>query len=269
MSRIKIIAEIGWNFLGDIDLAKKMIVDAKNAGANIAKFQYWDPATLKKGSWDEDGRRQIYEKAALDERKINILKKICDEEEINSLFSVFTLKSAEKLKLVGEKNIKIPSHEINNKELIKFAGDNFDFVFLSTGASIEKEVIDATKILKSSKSEFNLMHCVSSYPCELSSSNLPRINWLKLLHDKVGLSDHTQSTLPPALAVSMGATVIEKHFTSNNNLDGRDNKFALNPENFKKMVNLINETEKCLNYLGNNYLDSESDTVENYRGRWG
>ena len=67
----------------------------------------------------------------------------------------------------------------------------------------------------------------------------------------------------------MGATVIEKHFTSNNNLDGRDNKFALNPENFKIMVNLINETEKCLNYLGNNYLDSESDTVENYRGRWG
>ena len=112
---------------------------------------------LKKGSWDEDGRRQIYERAALDDRKINILKETCDEEEINSLFSVFTLKGAEKLKLVGEKNIKIPSHEINNKELIKFAGDNFDFV-LSTGASIEKEVIDATNILKSSKSEFNLMH---------------------------------------------------------------------------------------------------------------
>ena len=269
MKQIKIIAEIGWNFLGNMDLAKRMIVDAKSAGANIAKFQYWDPATLKSGAWDQDGRRQIYEKAALDNTKINFLRDACSKEKIGSLFSAFTLEGAKKLLEVGETNIKIPSHEINNKELIEFSGNNFDFVYLSTGASLEKAVIDATDILKSSNCEFNLMHCVSSDPCEVSSSNMPWINWLKLLHSQVGLSDHTQSTLTPALAVAMGATVIEKHFTSDNDLDGRDNKFALNPENFKIMVDLINEAEASLNYLGNNYLDSESDTVENYRGRWG
>lgn len=269
MNEIKIIAEIGWNFLGDMNLAERMIVDAKRAGANIAKFQYWDPATLKSGAWDEDGRRQIYEKAALNDSKINFLREICAKEGIEPLFSAFTLQGAKKLKEVGEINIKIPSHEINNKDLIQFSGNNFDFVFLSTGASTEKEVIDATDILKFSNCDFNLMHCVSSYPCEVSSSNMPRINWLKLLHSKVGLSDHTQSILTPALAVAMGASVIEKHFTSDNNLEGRDNKFALNPSNFRKMVDLIDEAKVSLNYLGNNYQDSESDTVKNYRGRWG
>ena len=68
MEKIEIIAEIGWNFLGNLNLAEKMIISAKESGASIAKFQYWNPSTLKSGSWDSDGRREIYNKAALDEK---------------------------------------------------------------------------------------------------------------------------------------------------------------------------------------------------------
>ena len=69
MNKVNIIAEIGWNFLGDMDLAKKMVKSCSENGARTAKFQYWNPSTLKNGSWDEDGRRDIYKRAALDEKK--------------------------------------------------------------------------------------------------------------------------------------------------------------------------------------------------------
>ena len=113
------------------------------------------------------------------------------------------------------------------------------------------------------------MHCVSSYPCNDENANLPRMKWLKSLHKKIGLSDHTQNILAPAIAVSMGAEVIEKHFTISNELDGRDNKFALDPENFNLMSKNIESTLLMMKNRGKNYQDSEEDTVLNYRGRWG
>ena len=266
---MKIIAEIGWNFLGDLNLAKKMSKSALESGATIAKFQYWNPLTLKPGAWDKDGRREIYKKAALDKEKIKELIQYCNSLKISSLFSVFTLTEAKSLMDLGLSSVKIPSHEIANYELIEFCAKNFSMIYLSTGASLEEEVLKSNEILSHGDSKYNLMHCVSSYPCNTENSNLPRINWLKTLHDKVGLSDHTQSTLVPALSVAFGVDVIEKHFTTDNNLEGRDNKFALDPKNFSEMVKNINDAVSASTYLGNNYQKSEADTVKNYRGRWG
>ena len=79
---MKFIAEIGWNFIGDMDLAHRMIKAAKNAGADYAKFQVWNPDNLKAGPWDEDGRREIYEKAFLDDGRIKHLRDICMQEDI-------------------------------------------------------------------------------------------------------------------------------------------------------------------------------------------
>mgnify|MGYP001170452805 CR=1 FL=1 len=267
--KVKIIAEIGWNFLGDMKLAEKMITDAKNSGAHIAKFQFWSPKTLKPGAWDSDGRREIYNKAALDNNKINKIRDICKNLSINCLFSVFTVAEAEILKSLSEDEIKIPSHEIANEPLIEYASRNFSYVYLSTGASTKEETLKAVDILKKGDANFNLMHCVSSYPCPNNMSNLPRLNWLKTLHNEIGLSDHSQSVVSASLAVAMGATVIEKHFTSDNNLEGRDNKFALAPESFSKMVDFINEASDLIIDKGLDFQESERDTVENYRGRWG
>lgn len=266
---IEIIAEIGWNFLGDMSLAEKMITAAKYAGASIAKFQYWDPKTLKKGPWDTDGRREIYNNAALNKEKILKMDEICSKNDISSLFSAFTIKGAQLLNSIGHKKIKIPSHEIANSELIDYSSKNFKFVYLSTGASSEKEVIMANNILKEGSADYSLMHCVSSYPCDIETINLPRIKWLKQMHSNVGFSDHTKNLHTPSIALALGAKVIEKHFTSDNNLPGRDNKFALNPKDFKIMCKNLFETSEMLTDFGNSFQESEKDIIENYRGRWG
>ena len=95
------------------------------------------------------------------------------------------------------------------------------------------------------------MHCVSSYPCPNEKINLPRIKWLSSLSEDVGFSDHTKSTVVPALSVMYGASVIEKHFTIDNNLPGRDNANALEPNEFKIMVDNIHESAAALVDLGN------------------
>ena len=113
------------------------------------------------------------------------------------------------------------------------------------------------------------MHCVSSYPLNNENANLKRISYLKLLtKHKVGYSDHTESLIAPSAALALGAIAIEKHFTTDNNLPGRDNKFALNSENFLKMISNCKETEQLLKWKGVSYQEIESDIVNNYRGRW-
>ena len=123
--------------------------------------------------------------------------------------------------------------------------------------------------MKEGTANYVLMHCVSSYPCEEMNINLPRLEWLKSLHKNIGLSDHTKSTLTPSIAQTIGASVIEKHFTIDNSLPGRDNKFALNPKQFLEMTENISRTKLMLKSMGNDAQDSEKDIIDNYRGRWG
>ncbi len=268
MKTLKIIAEIGWNHLGDIGIAEKMIISAKQSGANVAKFQLWDPKHLKKGPWDTDGRREIYEKASLNLDSIDKLKNCCAQNDIEFLLSAFGTKSAKIIKEIGLSSIKIPSHETTNIKFLNFCSNNFKMIYFSSGASTKDEIIRAMEILKKNKLKVNLMHCVSSYPCDISNVNLKRLDWLRTVHEEIGLSDHTSDTITPAFAVMKGATVLEKHFTIDNELPGRDNKFALNPLNFRKMTNEINLAYQSLIDHGVDYQDSEKDVVMNYRGRW-
>lgn len=268
MKNIEIIAEIGWNHMGDSDLAEKMISAAKSSGADVVKFQYWDPKYLKKGAWDSDGRREIYNKAALNPQKVIELKEISEDIGCAFLISVFGTIGAKVIYDLGIKNIKIPSHETTNTKLIEFCSKNFEYVYFSAGASKSDDVISACNILKDGNANFNLMHCVSSYPVRDENANLNRINWLRTLHDDVGYSDHTLSTIVPALAVINGATVIEKHFTIDKDLPGRDNKFALDHHEFNTMSRNIGIASQSIIDKGIEYQDIESDTVNNYRGRW-
>ena len=265
---MKIIAEIGWNHMGDMDLAKTMIDSAINSGANVVKFQYWNPTYLTKGDWDKDGRRQIYEQAALDLEKVRKLNDFVDNAGGEFLISVFGTYGAKDIHSIGLSNIKIPSHETTNLRLIEFCANNFDYIYFSAGASLEKDVINAVEVLRNGTAKYELMHCVSSYPLPDERANLLRINWLKELSDQVGLSDHTTSTVIPAFAVFQGISSIEKHFTTDHNLPGRDNKFALEPKEFREMVNNIDTAKSSILDFGNDYQDIESDTVNNYRGRW-
>jgi len=265
----EIIAEIGWNFLGDMDLARKMIDAAKRAGADSVKFQYWNPKYLKPGAWDTDGRRDIYEKAKLDEDRINLLKEYVNSLGISCFFSVFSVKDAEFIHELGEMRIKIPSHEVHNLGLLEFSLTNFQEVILSTGAAQEGEVERALSVSKTYENvKLNIMHCVSSYPCMVENLNLPRLSWLQQFGVETGLSDHTGSLVSGATAVALGVEKIEKHFTIDNNLPGRDNQFALDEGRFLTFSQNIREAEKMMTSLGNYHQDSEIDIINEYRGRW-
>ncbi len=266
---MEIIAEIGWNFLGDMELAERMVVDAKKSGATVAKFQYWSEKKLRPGPWDDDGRREIYQNAQLNSEKIKQLIKMCEVNDINFLISCFNAEDAEFLRSIGVRKIKIPSHEIANINLHKFSSKNFSKSYISLGAGSFDELKNAASIYNLEGCKWVGMHCVSSYPCPIKKINLPKLNVLKKFTSSLGLSDHTSEVFTPALSLAYGVEVIEKHFTSDNNLPGRDNKFALNPLKFREMVNLIEFAQSANLNWGNDASSLEIDTIQNYRGRWG
>jgi len=267
------VAEIGWNFMGEMKLAKKMILAASLSGATTAKFQYWNPSKLKKGTWDRDGRRQIYEQAQLSEDKIIQLYSLCNENNLKFMVSVFNSEDAKFVAKISKENIKIPSHEVNNIDLISYSLDNFSKVYISLGACSEKELDDVAALINLKRcgdKNVVVMHCVSSYPCNIDRMNLGRLDALSLrLDNTLGLSDHSTSVLVPSFAVMKGAKVIEKHFTIDNELPGRDNKFAMLPEGFRELILNCEKAKKTLIDHGIDAQDIEMDTVNTYRGRWG
>ena len=266
------IAEIGWNFMGDMDLASDMVKDASDAKATTVKFQYWNPDKLKSGDWDHDGRREIYEKAQLNQEKIETLQSICIDNKVDFLISVFNAEDAKVMAELGISSIKIPSHEITNERLHRASIEMFDRIYLSCGACSSEELDAVADIYSSARLGDNLtaMHCISSYPCPSDKVNLPRFRELdKKFSGRLGFSDHSQSAFIPALSIPYGCSVIEKHFTSNKELPGRDNKFALVASEFKEMVQNCETAVLANKYHGIGYLDIEAQTVEDYRGRWG
>ena len=260
----KLIAEIGWNHMGDMVLAKDMITAAKESGADFAKFQTWSVDRLKPGVWDTDGRREIYEKAELDLDKHLDLKNYCDEIGIGFMSSVFSIKDAELLKQVTTDYVKIPSFESRNDKLIDYCNDNFDKLLISTGTSTWNEI----RVNMRHLNNYTLLHCVSSYPCNFDIVNLPRIHDLKSLSNSVGFSDHTQGIETSVLSLGYGVDYIEKHFTIDNDLPGRDNKFAILPNDMKRLSEYIKIANKVMDSKGPDYQACETDSRENYTGRF-
>ena len=262
----KLIAEIGWNHMGDMTLAKDMITAAKESGADFAKFQTWSVSRLKRGSWDTDGRREIYENAELSFDNHLDLKNYCDEVGIGFMSSVFSIEDAKLLKNVVTDYVKIPSFESRNTELIHYCLKHFKHLLISTGTSTFNEM--RSIVVNIPHDRYTLLHCVSSYPCDFNIVNLPRMNTLKQLSNSVGFSDHAQGIESAVLSLGMGVDFIEKHFTTDNDLPGRDNKFAVLPSDMKRLSDYIKISEKVLDDKGMNFQDCELDSRNNYTGRF-
>ena len=265
-SNIVLIAEIGWNHMGDMDLAKNMIKHAAECGADICKFQTWSENNLKPGSWDEDGRREIYKKSQLSEGDHVLLKEFCEEHNVEFLTSVFNINDLKFLSSLGMNMIKIPSHEIYNLDLIRETNNLFDKTLVSTGASKWEEVEKMVKTVNLEKSI--LMHCVSAYPCPADNINLPRLDKLKQFSIDLGYSGHYFGIDDAIAAICHGATYIEKHFTIDRDLPGRDNKFAILPDEMKALCDFRDNYKRMNIDLGLDLQESEMDTYQNYRGRW-
>ena len=271
MRDYKLIAEIGWNHMGDLDLAEKMIVNAKKSAATHAKFQNWNVSNLKKGPWDLDGRREIYEKAELSKEKTLKLFNICKKNNINFLTSIFNINDAEFLSSIENSIIKLPSPEMRNEDLLIECSKKFHSIILSTGASNIEEVKKSLDLIKMTNKncEVIVLHCVSIYPCPDDKVRINRIRSLLNIHNDVGISDHTTDSLSSILSLSLNISTIEKHFTIDNNLPGRDNKFALLPNEFIKIGQAIERYKLMSAELNfDNFLKEERETREIYAGRW-
>jgi len=262
MQRCEIVAEIGWSHLGDINLARQMIEASKNAGADYAKFQTWRVKNLKPGPWDSDGRREIYEKAELSEKDHHALLECCNDNYIKFLTSCFNVNDLEFIRSLTNE-VKIPSTECFNGELVSKAISLFDRVFISTGATYEGEYMRWAH-----KENVYLLHCISSYPCPARNVNLPRLLRLKHLTPRFGYSGHFDGPEDAIAAISMGAKVVEKHFTIDKALPGRDNKFALLPEQLQRVTEYATIFAEMNKDLGGNFQECEKEAREKYARRW-
>ncbi len=262
-NKIIIIAEVGVNHNGDIKLAKKLIVEAKKAGADFVKFQSFVPEKMvtvsaKKANYQNKFTSKklthflMLKKLQLSyidqEKLLNFAKK----KKIGFLSSPFDLESANFILSLNIPYIKIPSGEITNLPLLEFIASKKKPVILSTGMSTLKEINFAINILLKnglSKNKINILHCTSEYPTPSKNVNLNTIALLKeTFMCNVGFSDHTLNMEASIAAASIGAKIIEKHITLSNDLDGPDHKSSMEPKDFKKMVKIIRNIEILLGH---------------------
>ena len=262
----KIISEIGWNHMGDMDLAKRMILESVNNGADMVKFQTWSVDRLKSGPWDEDGRLEIYKKAELSKDQHLELYEYSDKLCIPFFSSVFSVEDAELLSEVQTERVKIASFEARNPTLLTYCDSRFDTMYISTGTTTIDEIKESLNYIHNA--EIVLLHCVSSYPLEYANANLPRINSLEKLCDRVGYSDHTFGVEGSKAALEYDVEVIEKHFTIDHDLPGRDNKFAILPHELKELSDYIRLREEMNVNHGNGYLECEEEAREVMTGRF-
>jgi len=263
----EIIAEIGWNHMGDIELADRMIGAAARSGATYAKFQTWSVSRLKDGEWDRDGRRQIYENAELTAADHIDLMNLCDKHSIKFLSSVFSVPDAQLLADLGQSSVvKIPSFECRNVELIDFCNEHFKKVYMSTGTSKWSELQEI--VPRFDKAELTLLHCVSSYPCLPTMANISKLADLKTLCPRIGYSDHIMGVESAKVALAYGLDVVEKHFTVDHDLPGRDNKFAVLPEELKSLSEFITLVKEMHQFHGLDYQAAEEGARNEYAGRF-
>ena len=273
MKKIIIIAEAGVNHNGKFELAKKLINEAKKSGADYVKFQSFDAEeiaikNLKKTKY------QIRNSDARNENQFKMLKKLqlsekvtkkiylhCKKKKIKFLSSVFDLKSLNNLKKYKMDFYKIASSEITNFPLLKSIAKLKKRIILSTGMSNLKEIKNSLKVLVKygcKKKNICLLHCNSSYPTPLKDANILAIKYLKdKLKINVGYSDHTLGLEASLGAVALGAKIIEKHITINNNLKGPDHKSSMNTNTFFTLVKSIKNLEIALGNEKKNVTKSE------------
>ena len=256
--KVIIIAEAGVNHNGSLAIAKKLVDVAKLAKADYVKFQTFSPNQLViKNTPKAKYQRNFYNikedqfkmLKRLELSRINQLKliKYCKRKKINFLSTAFDVDNLKFLLKKGLDFIKIPSGEITNLPLLEFIRKKNKKILLSTGASSLKDIELAFKTLKKKGKNITILHCNSAYPTPINDLNLNVLtNLKKNFKCNVGLSDHSLSLVAPAVAVGMGATVIEKHFTLSRKMNGPDHRSSLEPKELTQMIKNIREAEVSL-----------------------
>ena len=267
------IAEIGINHNGNFDLAKKMILAAKESGADCVKFQSLKaskyisslaqkaPYQINETKFKTKSQLEIIKECEIKIYEIEKLKKFCKKIKIDFLSTPFEIFSLRELIKLGEKTIKVSSCNLTNIPFMKEISKYKVNVLLSTGMSKLDEVLESYNILKQKNLNVGIFQCTSNYPCKFENSNLNVINTYKEIFGRpIGFSDHTFGTLPAIVAGSIGVDMIEKHFTLSRSLPGVDQKASIEPKELKKLINDLKKIKKIKGSKHKKVVKEEIDT---------
>ena len=253
---VEIIAEVASNFDNDLDVAKSYIRKAKECGASAVKFQTLKMDHLFSPQIELEGSGEIVPNPRLKIENLELpeswhfeLNDFATELGIEFMSTPFHLEAVNLLEQVGVRRYKISSGDLTFHPLLIKVAQTGKPIILSTGASYLEEVKESVAILEQHGcTDLTLLHCTSTYPPQSHELNLNAIKTLKATfpHCKVGLSDHSPGTMAPVIATSLGAQVIEKHYTLTPEGQGPDHKFAASADEFKQMIEQIRETETML-----------------------
>ena len=255
---VYIIAEAGVNHNGSFELACRLVDVAKAAGVDCIKFQTYKTENLvshsaKKAEYQKEttgggSQTDMLKKLELSYDEFVKLKVYCDEIGISFLSTPFDFESIGFLNSIDMPFWKIPSGEITNYPYLVAIAKTGKPVVMSTGMCEMCEISEAIKVLKDNgTTSIKLLHCNTEYPTPFEDVNLKAIQTIKDAFGlEVGYSDHTKGIEVPVAAVALGATIIEKHFTLDRNLEGPDHKASLEPEELTLMVKCIRNIEKAI-----------------------
>ncbi len=273
---VLIIAEAGVNHNGDIELAKKLIEVAAQAGADFVKFQTFKTENLvsksaqmadyQQNNLNSQGASQfeMLKKLELDLNMHLILIEHANKNGIKFLSTAFDLDSIDLLVDLKMPFFKIPSGEITNKPYLQKIARTKLPVIISTGMADLIDIENAVNVFKAenySSEDLSILHCNTEYPTPMGDVNLNAMNTIKNKFDlEIGYSDHTLGVEVSIAAVAMGARIIEKHFTLDKNMIGPDHKASLNPEELALMVRSIRNIEDA---FGNGEKSPSKSEIKN------
>lgn len=276
-NKVIIIAEAGVNHNGNIELARRMITEARKAGADYVKFQTAVPELVissiapkaeyqKETTGAEESQLDMCRKIHLPLSAYAQLAEQCRREGIGFMSTPFDLVSIDTLDSLGMDYWKIPSGEITNLPYLRKIASKHGRVILSTGMSRLDEVETAVNILEEAgtpRKDIILLHCTTQYPTPMEAVNLRAMEALASLGcAAVGYSDHTRGIEVPVAATALGARVIEKHFTLDKTMEGPDHKASLEPAELAAMVTAIRNIELALGSPDKMVTDAEAPNIE-------
>ncbi len=264
-----VIAEIGHNHQGKIELAKKMFKSAKEAGASAVKLQKRNNKDLYTESFynslydNKNSYGKTYgkhrEKLEFGAKEFLTLKKLAKKLKLDFIVTPFDFSSVNFCKKIGIDAVKIASADLKNLPLQTKIAKMNKHIFLSTGGGNFKDIYEAYKNITKINKRLSILHCTASYPAKISDLNLNVIKNLKKKYPKlvIGLSDHENGIDAATIAYMLGARIFEKHFTLDRSNKGTDNAFSLEPQGLHKMIRNLNRIEKMLGDGNKKLLKSE------------
>lgn len=281
-SKPYIIAEIGANHNGDMDLAKEMIKSATDCGADAVKFQSWDNKSLiakeeydRNQSYDDgDGGKkhfgslkEMVDKYYLRPEQHHELKTYCDELNVDFCSTPFSKSEVDLLESCDVPFYKVASMDINNTQLLSYLSEMNKPIILSTGMARLWEIDKAVELLTSKNvKDIALLHCISIYPPANEDIHLRNITMLQQAFDlPIGFSDHSIGFSIPLASVALGACIIEKHFTIDKNLPGWDHMISADPDELKVICEQSPVISESLGNFHRTVSSAEETKKEKFR----